>query len=86
MGSMDAACLFGEKENGKTAAHPAPGGAVPSLHRGLLAAFLTALLSSDLSLDTFYNSISSFLSQNVLNCSTATTLVFIASILPFKYS
>lgn len=32
---------------------PAPGGAVPSLHRGLLAAFLTVLLSSDLSLDTF---------------------------------
>lgn len=59
---------------------------VPCPHyRGLLAAFLTARLSSDLSLDSFSNSISSFLSQNVLNHGTTTPPVFIASILPFKY-
>lgn len=34
----------------------------------------------------FYNSISSFLSPNVLNCGTTTIPVFIVSTLPFKYS
>lgn len=85
MRGLDAVCLE-ERIMDKSLPTPAPGGAKPSLHRGLLAAFLTALLPSDLSLDTFYNSISSFLSQNVLNCGTATTLVFIASILLFKYA
>lgn len=82
---MVCVCVVGRRM-GTLLPTPAPGGARPSLNRGRLAAFLTALLPSDLSSDTFYNPVSSFLSQNVLNRGTATTPVFIASILPFKYS
>lgn len=45
----------------------------PIKQRGLFASLVTALFSSCLSLHTFYNSISSVLSQNMLNLGTSAT-------------
>lgn len=47
------------------------------LNRGLFASLVAALFSSYLSLHTFYNSISSVLSQNMLNLGPSAT--------PFHY-